>query len=506
MNAKMNKRVIVCEFHEETNTFNPTVMEKEGFEVVRFAEGQEAYNLCVKLPCAFHGMIDGIEESGGIVMPTVSLYGPSGGVVADSVYDMLLQKMEYYVNTIGEFDGICVSLHGATCTVSKEDACGEFLRFLRDLAGEEKIIAVSCDLHANVTQKMLEAADLICGYQTYPHVDFYESGLRAARLCMRKLKGEPIVMAATTIPMMVPTAGFTSLSGTFKQIMDEGHSLVRSGRLIDFTILQVQPWLDIHNIGSTVISVACSQEEARKYADHLANLLYTMRNSFWPDLMSVDEIIDRAEKNITGKPVILVDSADSPNGGAVGDSVLPVMKLMERGSDISAATFVKDPEAVAQAFEVGVGNTAIFSIGGKFTPDMPGPIVAEGKVRSLHDGDFIQEGPGGKGFPCHIGRTAVISLKKIDIMVCEEPGASGDPQLLRHFGIEPEFYDLVVVKANTSFKVPYSAFADEFYYADTPGAGASNLCYFKWKNLPKKFYPFDLPDDYIPEPSRVWRV
>ena len=80
------------------------------------------------------------------------------------------------------------------------------------------------------------------------------------------------------------------------------------------------------------------------------------------------------------------------------------------------------------------------------------------------------------------------------------------PQLLRHFGIEPEFYDLVVVKANTSFKVPYSAFADEFYYADTPGAGASNLCYFKWKNLPKKFYPFDLPDDYIPEPSRVWRV
>ena len=215
MNAKMNKRVIVCEFHEETNTFNPTVMEKEGFEVVRFAEGQEAYNLCVKLPCAFHGMIDGIEESGGIVMPTVSLYGPSGGVVADSVYDMLLQKMEYYVNTIGEFDGICVSLHGATCTVSKEDACGEFLRFLRDLAGEEKIIAVSCDLHANVTQKMLEAADLICGYQTYPHVDFYESGLRAARLCMRKLKGEPIVMAATTIPMMVPPAGFTSLSGTF---------------------------------------------------------------------------------------------------------------------------------------------------------------------------------------------------------------------------------------------------------------------------------------------------
>ena len=101
--------------------------------------------------------------------------------------------------------------------------------------------------------------------------------------------------------------------------------------------------------------------------------------------------------------------------------------------------------------------------------------------------------------------SAVISFGNIDIMVCEEPGASGDPQILRHFGIEPKLYDLIVVKANTSFKVPYSAFADDFCYADTPGAGASNLEYFDWKNLPKGFYPFDLPEDYELKKARIWR-
>lgn len=505
MGVNSEKKILICEFHEETNTFNPVVMSVEGFKVVRYAEGQEAYDLCRKIPCAFHGMIDGVEEKGGKVIPTISLYGPSGGIVDDSVFELLCERMEYYVGSVTDFDAVCVSLHGATCTVSREDACGDFLQFLRDLVGEDKIIAASCDLHANVTEKMLKNADIICSYQSYPHVDFYEAGYRAATLCMDKLAGKPVKLAATTIPMMVPPTGYTSLEGAFKDIIDSGKKLVEDGELLDFSVLQVQPWLDIKEIGSTVIAVASDEETAKKYADMLAERLYENRNEFWPDLMTVDEVIDKAENNTTGKPVILVDAADSPNGGAVGDSVLPAIRLMERGSTVSAGMFVKDPEAVKKAFEVGVGNSAEFSVGAGFTPGMPGPLKAVGRVRSLHDGSFRQEGPAGRGFPCNVGMSAVISFGNIDIMVCEEPGASGDPQILRHFGIEPKLYDLIVVKANTSFKVPYSAFADDFCYADTPGAGASNLEYFDWKNLPKGFYPFDLPEDYELKKARIWR-
>ncbi|MDD3536955.1 MAG: MlrC C-terminal domain-containing protein, partial [Eubacteriales bacterium] len=91
------------------------------------------------------------------------------------------------------------------------------------------------------------------------------------------------------------------------------------------------------------------------------------------------------------------------------------------------------------------------------------------------------------------------------VMVCEKPTGSGDPQILRHFGIEPKVNDLIVVKANTSFRVPYSAFAGEICAADTPGAGASNLKRMDWKNLPKNFYPFDLEEGYTPEAATIRR-
>ena len=205
------------------------------------------------------------------------------------------------------------------------------------------------------------------------------------------------------------------------------------------------------------------------------------------------------------KPVILVDASDSPNGGAPGDSVIIALELQKRNSQLKTGMFVKDPEAVEKAFEVGVGNSAEFTIGSKFTPGMTEPLKAVATVRSLHDGFFRQEGPAGRGFPNHIGKTAVVSVGNIDIMLCCQPTSSGDPQLLRHFGIEPTLYDLVVVKANTSFRASYGPFAGEIYYADTPGVCASNLHYFDWKNLPENLYPFDLPADYTPEKAKIWR-
>ena len=501
----MKKRVLICEFHQETNTFNPLPMKLEHFAALRYARGQEAYDLCKKLPCAFHGMIDAIEENGGEVIPTVSLYGSLGGPVEDHIMQILKDSVRETLEQVGPVDAICASLHGATCLVSVEDACGEFVAWLRKLVGEEVIIAVSFDLHANITDVMLQNADVISGYQTYPHVDYYQTGYRAASLCMRKLRGEKVCTAATIIPMMVPPSGFTTLLEPFKGVIDYGKSLVEDGALLDFTVFNVQPWLDISKIGSTVIAVAEDEETAKKYADILAQKFYDNRDGYWPDLKPVDEIIDRAEFSESRKPVILVDASDSPNGGAPGDSVVVALRLQARNSQLKTGMFVRDPEAVAKAFKVGVGNTAEFTIGAKLSPGLPGPLVAEGTVRSLHDGFFRQEGPSGRGFPNHIGKTAVVSIGNMDIMICEHPTASGDPQLLRHFGIEPTLCDLVVVKANTSFLASYGAFAGEIYYADTPGVCASNLKLFDWKNLPKGLYPFDLSGDYKPEKAKIWR-
>lgn len=487
----MKKRILICEFHQENNTFNPIVTPTERFNAGDVLEGEAPLRKLMEKPTTVHGGVDAITEAGGEIIPTIFMRSGSGGRVADEAFAHFCDRIRYYAETVGEFDGIYAALHGATSTESCDDACGEILALLRSLAGD-KPIAASCDLHAKITKKMLQNADFICGYNTYPHVDFYETGYRAASFCMAKLKGEIAYCAASCLPMLVPPAGYTTLQGSFKTLMDSGKAMVQDGTLLDVSIFPVQPWLDVEELQSYVLTVAKDPEVAKEKAAQLAAQLWKDRDEMWPELTPVAEIIAAAEANTSGKPVILADSADSPNGGAVGDSPVTALALQEKGSTLKAAMFIRDAAATAKAFRLGVGATDTFSVGASLTPDMPGPFVAEGTVLMLHEYDAAN----GK-YP-ELGRAAAIRFGNIYIVVCENGSSSSSPDFYRHFGIAPEECDLLVVKANTSFRAPYAPVSDLIYVADTPGAGASNLRKLTFHKLSKGTYPYDLPEDLVP--------
>jgi len=496
----MKKRILVCEFHQESNTFNPIVWDIDRFGTNREFEGETRMQRSLNGKAAVHGGVTAITEAGAEVVATVFLHAGSGGRVSDEVMDYLCQRMEHYCKT-EEFAGIYAALHGATCTESQDDACGYLLEHLRKLAGD-KPIAASCDLHAKVTDKMLKNADIICGYQTYPHIDFYNTGYRAAKLLMELLEGKKLRMATVNLPLLLPPAGYTTREEPFKSLMEKALAMITDGKLSDASIFPVQPWLDIPEIMSRVITISEDPQQAADCAVELAKGLFEIKDDMWPDLVSMDTAIDAAEANTTGKPVLLIDAADSPNGGAVGDSPAVALRLMERGSNLRAGMFIIDPASVELAFKSGVGNKAAFSVGAGYTKGMPGPLKAEGLVRSLHDGWFRQEGKAGRGAAVYLGKTAVVSFGNIDVVLCHQAFATGDPQILRHFGVEPTLCDLVVVKANTSFREPYSTISDLVYFGDTPGAGASNLQAMTWENLPEGLYPF--AEVSCPEEAKIW--
>ncbi len=498
----MQKRILIVEFRQETNTFNPVVMTGEMFNGGKGFEGEEIFRTRLSTRTAICGAVAAFHQAGATVIPTVfvSATATSGGRVADEVLDYVMDRVQWYAaNT--EFDAIYASLHGATCTVSCDDACGKLTELLRKLAGDKPVVA-SFDLHANITDQVLYNLDAVCGYQTYPHVDFYETGYRAARRCMDLLEGRSYQMAVASIPMLIPPAGYTSNGTPFKEVIALGKEMVADGRLLDFTVFPVQPWMDIPAIASRTVAITRDAETAKKCADQLAQALWDLRDKVMPDMRSIDEIIDIAEKNDTGKCVIVSEFADSPNGGCVGDSVAIPLRLLERGSKLRVGVPVVDPKAVEQAFALGVGAAGVFTVGAAFTPNVPGPIRAEGTVLSLHDGRFILEGPAGQGSDGYIGLCAVVRFGTVDILLQSQGSSSGDPQLLRHFGIEPKLYDMVVVKANTSFRLPYGMISDLIYCADTPGAGAANLTRFHWKKLPSGMYPF--AENVAPEPAKIW--
>ena len=494
-----NKRILVFEFHQETNDFNPIVTPFERFHPKKIFEGEERFQGIVLSKGVASGGVNAIWEAGGEVIHTVFMHAPSGGRVDDVVYDYLSSKLKSYIAEAGEFDAVLAILHGCTACVSRDDACGDILEMIRELVGD-KVISAAFDLHANITDKILRNADVVCGYQTYPHVDYYSTGYRAGKLCMELLAGKERHMAAATVPVLLPPSGFTTLNEPFKDVVEKGHAMVEAGEIQDFTVFVVQPWLDVSDIQSRIVTMGEDAEKAKQCADVLAQMLLDMRDDAMPELHSVDEIIDIAEANETGKPVLLAESADSPNGGCVGDSPVVPLRLQERGSKLRTCLFVVDGKAVEHAWAVGVGATAEFSVGAGFTPGMPGPFRAKGTVRSLHDGYFR----GWKHSVSYLGPSAVVSFDNIDILLCNHGAISGNPMLYRCFGMQPEHYDLVVVKANTSFRAPYAPISDLVYVADTPGAGAANLKRFAWKNLPKGMYPFDLPEDYTLPKAIIW--
>lgn len=493
-------RIVIGEFRQETNSFNPIVSTMDFWKKGGIFEGKDIYTSLENKPCSIAGIIKALREveENMEIVPGISMSCQSGGPTDQSVMDYFLKKFLPIIQENVPVDGIFLSFHGALQTLKYDDAEGVILEKIRSIVGSKTVIAIATDLHAYISDRMLKHADVITGYHTYPHIDMFETGYRAAKLGLDYLlNGIEPKMVCVKIPMIVPAGAYNTIYGPFKELMEYGQTLVKNGTIRDFSIFQMQPWLDVSEGKSSVLVIAKDYKTAEIYARKLAQRLFDLRSEFKLNQYSIDEVIDIAEKNQTGKPVILVDSADSCNAGAPGDSMAVVDRLLERGSSIKVATVVNDIPAANLAHKIGVGSKSIFSIGGTRDPKAK-CIRAEGYVKSLHDGVFIEEVSGRRGMVNSVGPTAVIKIGNIDIVVCHYMAASGDPQLYRAFGVEPTFYQLVIVKACTSFRAAYSLFADVICETDTPGAASGNLKSLEYKNLPiGSFYPWSNLDDYI---------
>jgi len=89
-------------------------------------------------------------------------------------------------------DAVYLDLHGAMVAEHVDDGEGELLARVRRTVGASVPVVASLDLHANVTQRMLECADALIAYRTYPHVDMAETGARAAFLLGQRLESRGI--------------------------------------------------------------------------------------------------------------------------------------------------------------------------------------------------------------------------------------------------------------------------------------------------------------------------
>lgn len=502
---KKNKRIIVADFHQETNSFTPEVWTRERFEQDTCLHGQALLDdYGTTSGRTLSGILAVAKERHAHIFPACAVRATSGGPVEHAVVEEFISSLLTCYEANQPIDAFIMGLHGATQSTQCDDVCGEILSRIRSAVGDKVLVSIACDMHANITETCMENADYICGFQTYPHVDQLQTGIRAATLAFDRMEnGGTDYLARAALPMIVPACGYTTEEGPFRDIIQKGHELVKQGKLKDFSIFQMQPWLDVSPAASTIIAISDEPLEAQKYADLLSHEVFMHRDDFWPQLYSMEEVIALAQTAPEGRPVLLVDFADSLGGGALGNSAAVLSFLKDNHYPVHTATILSDAKAVSRAEQVGIGREADFVLGAAGQGGMK-PVHVRAMVRSLHDGVFYQKGPVGTGQRRYLGHVAVLSVNNVDVLVCEHACGTSDPEVYRAFGIEPTAYQMVVIKALMSFKAAFEEIAYAVCMTNTPGSCSADLKALPYTHLPRPFYPLDRLDGYQPEKPRIY--
>ena len=499
----MAKRFVVAMMEHETNTFSPVPTPLAAF--ARGAgtvppAGADAIAAYKGTNFGFAAFLDVAEQAGAeLVVPIAANAHPSGYVARDA-YETIAGAICDAVRK--GCDAVLLDLHGAMVAEHTDDGEGELLARIRKIAPDVPI-AVSLDFHANLTRRMVENATVITGYCTYPHIDMYETGRRAGATLMRALKGEvKPVMVWGSLPILSHTLAHSPQFEPMKSIMARAQKAEADGTVLNASVFGGFALADIPHVGLGAIVVGDRDTAAAQaLMDSLFAEVWEKREGMLFKGAPMGPALERAKTldggHEAGGPIILVDHADNTASGGTQDVMVLVREVIERGFEDVAAGPIWDPEAVAQLIEAGVGAEVTVRIGGR--TDMPTikkkgePLELTGRVRTITDGRWKVTGPMMTGVTMNIGRTVVLDVGKVQVVVSEKRTEPFDLGIFTHCGIDPTRKKYLLIKSRQHFRAGFEPIAKHIVLVDGIGVTASDYSLFPFDKVRRPIYPLD-PD------------
>ncbi len=485
-------RFVVTELKHETNVFSSVRTEIHSFHERTLFYGQEMFDALRGTSTTIGGFVDAAKAKNIDLMPTVAADAMPSGIVTANAYRFLKQKALEGVKSAGSIDGVLLSLHGSMVVENVGNGEGNLTKSVRELVGPRIPIVCTLDLHATVTELLVQSCDALFGYDTNPHVDAYERAIEALNACIKISKGEiKPVKALRKPPMMPPTINMRTNEGPMVKIFERAYEMERHPKVVNVNVAGGFPYVDTRESGFSVVVITNNESDlAEKYAQELSDLAWSLRKEFLKPLTPVREAVRRAIDAKQG-PIVLADVADNPGGGGSGDGTVILRTLLDMSADNVGFAVIKDPEAVAKAIETGVGGTLKTMIGGKTDSHHGPPIEVSGYVETLTDGAYVHKAPMGKGFRANMGRSAVLKVDGVELILAELKTAPNDPEIFRRHGIEPTEKKILVVKSRGHFRAGYEPFAKEIIEVDAPGLSSPDLKQFPYKNVRRPIFPLD---------------
>ena len=308
----MTLRAVVAMMEHETNTFSPVPTPLARFGSPEVPTGDEVYE-------RFRGTGTGLgaflgiatEEDMEIVTPIAAHAAPSGPVQV-AAYQTICDAI---CDAVAKGCDVCfLDLHGAMVAETTVDGEGTLLKRIREMAPELPI-AVSLDLHANLTEDIVNNCTALVGYKTYPHIDMYEAGEHAGRIVVRALKGEVRpVMAWGNRPILAQTLRMGHEDRPMGPLIEVARAEEASG-LLAASVFGGFPLADFWHAGLSVVTVADGDRaRAESACEKLLDAAWDEREEFVFQSEPLEQTI-AGVKPLTDGPIILLDHADNSASG-----------------------------------------------------------------------------------------------------------------------------------------------------------------------------------------------
>ena len=488
-------KVLIARLNHETNTFSPVPTPLAAFGPDGPTFGAQAYRDNKGMRTAMSAFIDLAEAAGAeLVTPVSASANPSGPVDARA-YDALTQRI---VDAAPGCDAILLDLHGAMVAHNSADGEGDLLVRLR-AAAPGVPIGVALDLHANVTPAMVENADVIVGFKTYPHVDMYETGEHAGRLLLDLLagRGRP-AMRWHSLPLMAHTLRSASYTGAMQRAIDAARAAEASGESLAVSILAGFSLSDIEAPCMSVIVVdAQSGERAQATADRIAAQMWNEREAFVYDSEPLADSVARAKQLAEGaeRPVLLLDHGDNCMSGGSCDTMDVLQEALAQGLEGIGVGPLCDPEAVAELVAAGEGATATVALGNKVSLAGIGrenaPVRLTGMVRTICDGEYVITGPTYTGQRASMGRTVLFDIGAARIVVTERTQEPWDIGVFACTGLDPRRERFLLLKSRMYCRPVFEPLAAALVECDSRGVTSSDYGLFPFGKVRRPVFPLD---------------
>src|ERR1700694_2718621 len=482
-------RIAVGGFLHETNTFAPTKATCDDFVHgggwPPTSQGAKLLERMRNSNVGMAGFVPAAEAEGWELVPTIWCAASPSAHVTKDAYERVAEVIVDGIKGAGSIDGVYLDLHGAMVAEHLDDGEGEILARVREAIGKDLPLVVSLDLHANVTPEMVEHADALIAYRTYPHVDMADTGRAAAKhLALLLRTKQRFAKAFRQLPFLIPISWQCTNDQPTKGIYQKLAALEREA-VPTLSFAPGFPAADFPDCGATVFAYGRTQADADAAADSITALVESHESDFCGRIYTPDEGVRHAMElaKRASKPIVIADTQDNPGAGGDSDTTGMLRALVRNNATKAAIGVIYDPQSAKAAHAAGVGATVTLALGGKSGIPGDAPYKETFIVEKLSDGQFIAPGPYYGGRDMDMGPSAALRIGDVRVVVSSHRAQLADQSMYRYVGIEPTEQAILVNKSSVHFRADFEPIAEKLLIRAPPGAMPAKRAALQWTGL-----------------------